>query len=78
MLRVSVRDARGNLRALLERVQAGEEIAITRRGVEVARIVPPVRELAPFPDLAEFRASLAVRGEPVSETVIGARRDARY
>jgi prevent-host-death family protein len=42
---VGVHEAKTHLSRLLEDVAAGEEIAITRRGVEVARLVrsaPPV------------------------------------
>jgi len=43
---VGVHEAKTNLSKLLARVSAGEEIAITRRGEEVARLVParPRRE----------------------------------
>lgn len=37
---VGVHEAKTHLSRLLERVAAGEEIAITRRGEEVARLVP--------------------------------------
>lgn len=37
---VGVHEAKTQLSKLLERVAAGEEIAITRRGEEVARLVP--------------------------------------
>jgi prevent-host-death family protein len=37
---VGVHEAKTNLSKLLERVSAGEEITITRRGEEVARLVP--------------------------------------
>jgi prevent-host-death family protein len=75
---VSVREARSNLRALIERARAGEEIVILRRGREVARLVPPVPERSRFPDLSAFQASIALAGEPTSETVSHQRRDARY
>jgi prevent-host-death family protein len=38
---VGVHEAKTNFSKLLERVAAGEEITITRRGEEVARLVPP-------------------------------------
>ena len=38
---VGVHEAKTHLSRLLERVAAGEEIVITRRGEEVARLVPP-------------------------------------
>ena len=37
---VGVHEAKTHLSKLLERVAAGEEITITRRGEEVARLVP--------------------------------------
>jgi prevent-host-death family protein len=37
---VGVHEAKTTLSKLLERVSAGEEIVITRRGEEVARLVP--------------------------------------
>jgi prevent-host-death family protein len=40
---VGVHEAKTHLSRLLERVSAGEEIAITRRGEEVARLVPAVQ-----------------------------------
>ncbi len=78
MQRASVREVRDNLRAYLDRAEAGEEIVVMRRGREVARIVPPQREPQRFPDLTEFRKSIKLRGGSVSETVIQMRREARY
>ncbi|MPZ14822.1 MAG: type II toxin-antitoxin system prevent-host-death family antitoxin [Chloroflexi bacterium] len=78
MAHVTIREARSTLRALIVRAEAGEEIVILRRGKEVARLVPPQREPQRFPDLSAFRASIALTGEPASETVVRQRRDARY
>ena len=78
MAHVSVREVRSKLRALIERARAGEEIVILRRGREVARLMPPAPERGRFPDLSAFRASIALRGEPASETVVRQRRDTRY
>ncbi|MFN7630018.1 MAG: type II toxin-antitoxin system Phd/YefM family antitoxin [Cyanobacteriota bacterium] len=38
--RVPMAEAKNNLSALVARVEQGEEIAITRRGVPVVRLVP--------------------------------------
>jgi prevent-host-death family protein len=38
---VGVHEAKTHLSRLLDLVAAGEEVAITRRGEEVARLVPP-------------------------------------
>jgi prevent-host-death family protein len=40
-LQVGVYEAKTTFSRLLERVAAGEEVVITRRGEEVARLVPP-------------------------------------
>lgn len=78
MERVNVREMRENLRAYLERAEAGEEISILRRDKEVARLVPPERKPGRFPDLTEFRASIKLKGESASEALIRTRREARY
>lgn len=78
MERVNVREVRENLRAYLERAESGEEISILRRGKEVARLVPPKRKSERFPDLTAFRASIKLKGESASESIIKARREARY
>jgi prevent-host-death family protein len=78
MERVNVREVRDNLRSYLDRAEAGEEIVILRHGKEIARIVPPRSEPRQFPDLTEFRSSIALRGKPASETVIQQRRESRY
>lgn len=78
MRKVSIRDARRWLRALLDDVQEGEQIAVLRRGVEIARLVPTPRRPAPLPDLTDLRASVRVRGRPISADVIASRRSARY
>lgn len=41
MLEVGIFEARNSFSALLERVEKGEEITITRHGKAVARMVPP-------------------------------------
>lgn len=40
MTRVGMHEAKSNLSKLVERVEAGEEIVITRRGEPAARLVP--------------------------------------
>lgn len=78
MARVSVKAMRDNLRDLIERAGEGEEIVVTRRGQEVARLVPPESHDQRLPDLSEFRASISLSGEPASETIEQLRREARY
>ncbi len=50
--KVSVREARQHLRRLLDHVQAGDEVVVLRRGVEVGRLVRPERKTAALPDLS--------------------------
>ncbi len=78
MQRVSVAEARQKLRTLLDEVAAGKQVAVLRRGKEVARLVPPRASKRKLPDLGGFRRSIRVKGEPLSATVIRARREARY
>ncbi len=78
MKTVSVAEARRRLKALLDEVSSGHEVAVVRRGREVARLVPPKRSGRRLPALGAFRASIRVRGEPVSGAVVRARREARY
>jgi prevent-host-death family protein len=79
MHRVNVREARSLLGKLLTEAEHGTVVSITRRGREVARIVPPVRASSQgFPDLSEFRGSIKVKGKPTSRAVADARNEERY
>ena len=78
MKTVSVAEARSRLKALLDEVSSGQQVSVVRRGREVARLVPPSPKKQRLPALGSFRASIRVTGEPVSRTVVRARRDARY
>jgi prevent-host-death family protein len=78
MKTVSVAEARRRLKALLDEVASGHEVAVVRRGQEVARVVPPKRSQRRLPALAAFRASIRVTGVATSRALIRARRAARY
>jgi prevent-host-death family protein len=58
MSTISVAEAKAHLSELLDRVEAGEEVVITRRGKAIARLssVEPTRE--PLVSLADLRSSL--------------------
>jgi prevent-host-death family protein len=77
MLEVNVKEARRTLSSLLDKVEAGEEIILTRRGNKVACLVPPKRKKH-LPSLHAFRRSLQIAGKSVSKTVINMREEARY
>lgn len=77
-MQVNVKDAKGKLSSLLDYVEAGEEVIITRHGREVARLVPIQGKAKPLPSLTDFRSSIHVTGEPLSATVIRRRDEERY
>jgi len=58
MVQVTVAEAKTQLSSLLDAVEAGEAVVITRRGKPVAELVPrcTVRDL--LPQLETLRASL--------------------
>ena len=76
--RVSVREARQRLRHLLEQVQAGDEVIVLRRGVEVGRLVRPQQPQPPLPDLSGLRSSVKLRGRALREDLTEIRRSSRY
>lgn len=78
MEQISVREIRENLRVYLDRAEAGEEFVVLRRGKEVARIVPPIREPKEAPDLTEFRKSIKLRGEGPLDALLKLREETRY
>jgi prevent-host-death family protein len=50
-MNISIAEAKARFSELVKRAEGGEEIAVTRHGKVVARVVPPVRK-------AEERSSL--------------------
>lgn len=56
---VGVHEAKTHLSRLLERVESGEEIEITRRGAVVARLVPAPARRVPILGLDKGRAFIA-------------------
>ncbi len=79
MTTINLKEARKRLGELVEAAEHGETVVLTRRGRTVARLVPPERKrLKKLPDLSAFRASIQVKGKPLSEIVIESRRRARY
>ena len=79
MATISVSEARKRLSELVRAAERGESVSITRRGKEVARIVPPEsKRPEPLPDLTEFRKSIKIKGKPLSQVVSEMRDEARY
>ena len=77
-MEINVEEARNKLGNLLDEVQSGGEITILRDGKEVARLVPPGRRGERLPNLNNFRASIQLTGEPLSELVKKNKDEERY
>lgn len=75
---VNMREARRRLGDIVKAAQRGQSTIITRRGKQVARIEPIANAKQKLPDLTEFRASIQVKGKPLSQVVIDSRKEARY
>ena len=78
MQEVNVKEARSNFSRLLEMVQDGQEIAVTRHGKKVARLVPTEDQGGALPSLKKFRNSLTISGEMLSNVVLNNRESERY
>ena len=74
---VNVQETRRQLKALLDRVQAGETITIARHGEVVAKLVPPARRPHRLPSLGALRRSIKRRGRTLSSVVIRSRIEER-
>jgi prevent-host-death family protein len=75
---VSVLDAKNRLSALLDQVEKGQEVLITRRGKPVARLVPTSetgRSQATIEKLRALRQGIAARGERFSWSELKDYRD---
>ena len=76
---INLKEARRRLGDLVTAAEHGESTLITRRGKQVACIVPVDRKgRRGLPDLTAFRASIKVKGKPLSQVVIDSRKKARY
>ena len=77
-MEINAKEARGKLSSLLKRVEKGDEIVVLRRGKRVARLVPFEKKEKRLPQLREFRASIKVKGEPLSAAILHGREEERY
>lgn len=78
MIEVNVKEARKNFSLILDRVERGEDIVITRRGKKVARLINLHDEGKPLTSLKDFRKDIEVKGTSLSQTVIDQRNDERF
>jgi len=77
MVTVSLAQAKAHLSDLLDKVEAGEEVVVTRHGRAVARILAALRPKQPLPldELAAFRATMPPLRRPSAELLREARDD---
>ena len=69
MVTVNLARAKARLSELLDRVEEGQEVVITRRGRAVAQLSPTARPQKPLPlrELAGFRAAMPRLRRPAAE-----------
>jgi prevent-host-death family protein len=79
MVTVTLVQAKAHLSELLDKVEAGEEVVITRHGRAVAHVRPFSRPKHPLmlDDLAAFRATMPHLRRPSSELLREARDEER-
>ena len=78
MSEINVKEVRSNISSVLDRVEKGEEIIITRRGKRVARVSKISEEYSPLKSLKQFRDQIRVKNKSLSETVKENRQRERY
>jgi prevent-host-death family protein len=64
MKHVGIKQARQQLPDLIDQVEAGEEIIITRQGKAVAQLVAAPKTVKQLPSLTEFRRGKGSLGTP--------------
>jgi prevent-host-death family protein len=74
MLTVSVAQAKAHLSHLLDKVEQGEDVVITRHGSPIARVSAVATQKRPLRPLAEFRARMP-RWRVPSAALLRAARD---
>lgn len=69
MLTVTVVEAKAHLSELLDKVERGQDVVITRHGRPVAHLTAPVKRKKPLRSLAAFRAKMPRLSKPMSESL---------
>ena len=70
MYQVGTFEAKNRLSALLDLVEAGEQVTITRNGKPVARLVPAeIRDIAKAREAAEGLKAIRARSKPGPESL---------
>jgi prevent-host-death family protein len=74
VVEVNLAKAKAHLSELLDKVEAGEEVVITRHGRPVAQLAAVIRAKRPLRPLAAFRAKMP-KWRRASATLLRAARD---
>ena len=77
MVQVTVAEAKTKLSSLLDAVEAGEAVVITRRGKPIAELVPRIHVRDLLPQLASLREALPEQQASGVETMRLLRDDSR-
>ena len=77
-MEISAKEARTKLSTLLKKVEEGGDIVIVKRGKRVARLIAAENRMKRLPTLKNFRASVKVKGSPLSALVSSGREETRY
>ena len=75
MVTVSLADAKAHLSELIDRVETGEQIVITRHGKPVAQLSAAVAPKKPIRSMAEFRARMPKLSNPTTSELLLKMRD---
>lgn len=78
MIEITVKEARKNFSLILDKVERGEDVVITRRGKKVVRMTNLYDTDKPLESLKEFRAGIKFQGPPLSRVVMEQRNDERF
>jgi prevent-host-death family protein len=80
MLTVNLAHAKAHLSELIDKIEQGEEVVITRRGRPAARLGPVEKPRQPidFKALEEFRERMPRLRKPAGELIREMRDDDRY
>jgi prevent-host-death family protein len=78
MVTVTLVEAKAHLSELLDKVEAGEQVVITRHGKPVANMSPVLAAKKPIPSLAEFRARMPKLRKPTTSELLRKMRDEGY
>ena len=76
MIKTGIREMRLHLSDYLKKVEQGDEIIITKRDEPIAKLIPVAKKNnRPLGSHGDLRLLIAVKGRPLSQTVVDLRED---